>query len=144
VIDLVSEFQAVSDLYHQLGDELGKIDAIRDPMGSRAYLESIFQKRDCLARIEQMNSRARQLSDEWEKCRSKLDAKSRKEIGVLAETVRGQATRLHELCGTHIRAVQAVRDRLGRDLAELGKRARYLKSVKSAKNNYPKFIDSLC
>jgi hypothetical protein len=141
--NLVSEFQAVSRLYLQIEQELAGVMGAQDLKDSRILAESILRNRDCHARIEQMNSKVLRLSNEWKKCLPDLDAKSRKEIDGLADSVRAQIVRLNQLCNNRAEVLLAARDRLGKELAEIGKGSRYLKSIKPAKNNYPKFIDSL-
>ncbi len=143
MIALAAEFRDVFQLYLKLGEEFTNIMNAGDSKDPQALAKSILQNCDWLARIEHMNSRMLQLSGEWRKCRGSLDAKSRDELGDLAEAARAQAVRLKELCGIQIQKLQIARDKLEKDLAELDKGARYLKSVKPAKNNYPKFIDSL-
>jgi len=141
--NLASEFQAVSQLYSQIGEELAGVMCVNDSGNSSALAEAILQHRDCLARIEQMNARVLYLSEEWKKRRPNLDADTYRKIDGLAETARVQAMRLNDLCGNKMQTLQAARDRLAKRLEELGKGTRYLKSVKSTKSNYPKFIDSL-
>jgi hypothetical protein len=140
--NFASEFQTVSRLYLELGDELAGIQS-EDSNNSRTYLESILRKRDCLAKLEQTNSRALQLSSEWKECRSKLSTKAQNEIEVTAKELRVSAIRLNQLCVTHAQKIQSARTELAKSRAELGKGSRYLKSIKPVKNNYPKFIDSL-
>jgi hypothetical protein len=141
--NLASEFQAVSRIYRQLEEELAGFWGATDSEDSRALAESILRNRDCLARIEQMSSRILGLSNEWKKRRDDLDAESRQEIDGLSDSLREQIVRLNQLCGIRAQKLQAARDKMGRELSELGKGDRYLKSVKAGKNNYPKFIDSL-
>ncbi len=143
MIALAVEFRDVFQLYLKLGEGFTKIMNAGDSKDPQALANSILQNREWLAKIEHMNSRMLQLSGEWEKCRESLDAKSRDEIRNLAEAAKAQAIQLRELCGIQIQKLQISRDKLEKDLAELDKGARYLKSVKPAKNNYPKFIDSL-
>ncbi len=140
---LAAGFQDVFRVYLKLSEELTKIINAGDSNDPQALAKSILQNRDCLARIEQMNSSVFQLSDEWQKCRGSIDAKSRNEIRKLAEAAKAQAVRMKELCSIHVQKLQIARDKLEKDLVELGKGARYLESIKPAKNNYPKFIDSL-
>ena len=140
---LASEYQDVFRLYLRLGKDLAKIMDIDDKANPQDYVESILANRDCLMRIEQMNSRILRLSEAWKKCRATLDLESQDEIEELAGEARSQAVRLRELCGTHVQKLQKVRNKLADDLAEIGKGAEYLKSTKPIKNNYPKFIDSL-
>jgi hypothetical protein len=141
--NFASEFQDVFQLYLKLGEELEKLMDVKDSKDSQALVRFILQNRDCLVRVEQMNSRVRQLSDDWRKCRDKLDPKSRNEARNLAEAARAQAVRLKNLCTIQAQKLETARDKLGKGLAEIGKGTRFLKSIKPIKNNYPKFIDSL-
>ncbi len=140
---LITEFQEVFQLYLRLGEKLAKILNIGDSQNPQALAESILQNRDCLVRIEQMNLQILQLSSDWEKCRETLDSESRGEICKLAEAAKSQAIRLKELCNIHSEKLKIARDKLGKDLSEIGKGVQYLKTIKPVKNNYPKFVDSL-
>jgi len=140
---LAAEFHDVFELYVKLGEELAKIMDVGNSEDPQILADTILKNRECLVRIEQMNSHVLRLSNEWKQCRTTLDAQSEKEIRALAEAARAQAIRLQELCGRHVQKLQNVRDKLERDLAELEKGVQYLKSAKPAKNNYPKFVDSL-
>jgi hypothetical protein len=140
---LAAEYQDVFKLYLRLSQDLAKIMDVSDSQNPQAFVESILENRDNLARIEQMNSRVLQLSDACEKCRASLDPESREEVGNMAQAAKVQAIRLKELCGMHAQKIQAARDQLGDRLAQMGKGAQCLQSMKPIKNNYPKFIDSL-
>ncbi len=139
---LAAEFRELFKLYVKLGEELTKIMNMGDSENPKALAETILKNRDCLIRIEQMNSRVLHLSDEWKRHRGKLAPDSEKEVRALAKAARIQAARLHEMVSIHMQKIQNVRDRLEKELAELSKGAQYLKSVKPPKHNYPKFIDS--
>ncbi len=141
--DFAREFQAISQIYEQVREELIRMLSAIDANNPRALVKSILQNRACLAKIDQMDSKVHQLSDEWKKHRLTLDLKSRTGIDGIVDAAHGQAIRLHQFCDIQARKVQAGRDRLEKDLAELGKGARYLKSIKPVKSNYPKFIDSM-
>jgi hypothetical protein len=139
---LACDFQDVFQLYLRLGQDLTRIlneDNSADP---QALVQSILGNRDCLVRIEQMNSRVLELSDNWEKCRDNLDPSSINEIRDLAQAAKAQAIRLKELCGIHTQKLQITRDELCSRMAELNKADQHLKSLKPIKTNYPKFIDS--
>jgi len=138
---LASEFQAISDLYLRLTDDLGKIEGA--PGTPKELAKSILQARDSLTQIERLNSRVLRLAVDWKQCRASLDPRDQDQIGRLAEAVRTQAIRLNEICGAHARKLETVRESIGRELTEVGKGRRYAKSAKSVKTNYPKFIDSL-
>jgi GTP-binding protein EngB required for normal cell division len=139
---LVAQFQDVLKLYLSFCEDLTKIMDVGDSKDPRALAESILQNRDCLDRIAQMNLRILRLSDDWDKCRKNLDSKSLDDVRNFAQAAKAQAVRLKELCSTHAQKLQTARDKLATDLAEIGKGAQYLKSIKPIKNNYPKFIDS--
>jgi hypothetical protein len=141
--NLASEFRDVCNLYARLGEELASITATDDALGSQALIQSILDNRDCLDRIAQMQSRIMQLSEDWKKVRPYLDSELRDETQDLAAAARAQVLRLQELCATQIQKLEQTRDSLGRNLSELGKGTQFLKSIKPANSNYPKFIDSL-
>jgi hypothetical protein len=141
--NLVAEFQDVFTLYLQLGEELTRIMNIDDSKDPQALIKAILQNRNCLDRITQMNARVVHLSESWEKCRTHLDPESRNRARNLAEAAKAQAVRLQELCSIQAQKLQTIRDKLGKNLAEIGKGSRYLKSMKPSKSNYPKFIDSM-
>jgi hypothetical protein len=140
--NIVLEFQEVLALYLKLGEDLTKIMSINDSKDPGAFVKAILQNRDSLEQIAQMNSRVLQLSTAWKKCSAQLDPQVRDKVRALAEASSAQAQHLQKLCSLHAKKLQAVRDKLGENLAELGKGSRYLNSIKPAKNNYPKFIDS--
>ena len=140
---LTAELKDVFELYLKLGEKFTKIVDAGDSKDPQALAQSILQNREYLSRIEAMNSRVLRLSEDWENCRANLDPESRDRIRTLAEAARAQAIRLQELCSIQAQKLQAARDKLGKNLEEIGKGAQYLKSVKPIKNNYPKFIDSL-
>ncbi len=140
--DIVSRLKDVYLLYASLGEELARVLDVDGSKDCRALIESILQHRDCLARLKELNSSVLSLSSELAQARSKMNAESKDEIQPLAEAVRSQVIRLNELCGIHAERLKIARDKLERDLAELGRGARYLQSVKPPRNNYPKFIDS--
>jgi hypothetical protein len=140
---LASDFEDVFKLYLRLGQDLARILDIEDSDHSQALARSILENRDCLVRIEQMNSRILQLSSNWEKCRDSLDPASANAIQELARSTRAQAMHLKELCSRHAEKLQIARDRLSSEMAELSKAAQHLNSLKPVKNNYPKFFDSV-
>jgi hypothetical protein len=139
---LAAEFQDVFKFYLRLTQDFAGILDENNSQNPQQLIESILRNRDSLTRIEQMNARIMQLSDTCDKCRVNLDLKSRKEIDNLAQAAKAQAIRLKELCGIHAQKIQATRDDLGRRMAEIGKGAQFLESIKPIRNNYPKFIDS--
>jgi hypothetical protein len=140
---IVTEYKEVFQLYLRLGRELTKIMDIDDTKNPQVFVESILANRDYMTRIEQLNARVLQLSEDWEKYRSSIDPEMEEQIRELATAAKAQAVQLKELCSIHAQRLQIIRDKLEKDLAEIGKGAEYLKSVKPIKNNYPKFIDSL-
>jgi hypothetical protein len=141
---LASDFQNVFQLYLRLGQDLTRILDSDDSNDPQALVHSILANRDCLARIEQMNSLVLQLSISWEKCRDDLDPASMNEVQALAQAVKAQAIHLKELCSIHAQKIQNARDKLCCQMAELEKADQHLKILKPIKNNYPKFIDSRC
>ncbi len=140
---LAQEFQDVFQLYLKVGEELGKIMETEEGNDPIALADSILKNRDTLIRIENMSFRVLKLSEQWEQYRSNLCPDSPDEMRDLAGAAKAQAIRLKELCHHQSEKILAVRDRLGKNLEEIGKGSQYLKSVKPIKNNYPKFIDTL-
>jgi hypothetical protein len=140
--DFAGEFGALSQAYDQLNEELSATwnQSSGDP---KALAGCILLSSGCLARIEQMNTRVLRLTQEWKERRPALDARSRQQVDGLAENARRQAIRLHDLCSSQAQKLNDVKAKIERDLAELGKGAQYLKSIKPIKSNYPKFIDSM-
>jgi hypothetical protein len=141
--DIVSELKDISLVYARLGEELSSVLDVDDSKDCRTLVESILEHRDCLARLKQINSTVLRLSHELTKDRSNLNSAPQDEVRLLVDAIRRQAIRLNELCGIHAQRLKSARDKLEKDLAELGRGALYLQSVKPAQNNYPKFIDSL-
>ena len=141
--NIASEFRAVSYIYLHLEQELERLINTTVPEEPTALVEATLTSRDCLDRIEQMHSRVLELSAKWKKCRASLEPETREDISRLAETLRALSIRLSELCGIQTGRLQTIREKLGKDLAQLEKGAQYLRSVKPEKSNYPKFIDSL-
>lgn len=140
---LTAEFHDVFKLYEKLEEELTKITDVGNSEDPQILSETILKNRECLVRIEQMNSRVLYLSDSWKQHSCNQDSKTEKDIHALAEAARSRVIRLQELCRTHMQKLQNARYKLEKDLAELSKGAQYLKSTAPPKNNYPKFIDSL-
>jgi hypothetical protein len=137
----ISEFQDVFQGYLALADDLTKIMDVDDSQDPNILVQSTLQNGDCLNQIVQMNSRVLKLTDDWEKhCAN--SPHSREEVSKLMEAAKAQAVRLQTLCTIKSQKLQSLRDALGKNLEELGKGAQYLKILKPAKNNYPKFIDS--
>jgi hypothetical protein len=138
---LAADFRDVFKLYLRLSQDLTQIMDVDDSEDPQALVQSILKNRECLARIEQMNSRVLQLTGSWENCRDDLDAASANEVRELAHAVKSQAIHLNTLCSIQAQKVQMTRDTLCSKIAELSKATQHLKSLKPVKNNYPKFID---
>lgn len=138
-----SEFKAIAATYSEIGEELTRALEADDSHNSKSLIQSILTNRDSLSRIGQMHSRVVLVSDEWKKNRATLDSQSWDEINRLAENALKQAVQLNQLCSLTAKKLESARDKLGTELSEIGKGARYLKSVTPAKSNYPKFIDSM-
>jgi hypothetical protein len=141
--NFASDFCALSTLYLKIAEDLSRILEAQDTQNPRTLVQSVLKNQECFARIGQMNSTVLQLSLDWKKHRSTIDAKLRNEISRFADAARRHAVQVGELCNLQAQRLQTARDKMGRDLVELEKGARYLRSVKPAKNNFPKFIDSL-
>jgi hypothetical protein len=136
----ISELQYVSELYSRLRKEL--IDQTPMAAGVTALTETVLRNRELLARVEQMNVRLFQLSNDWQTFRAHLDPQCRTEIQALAHTVKVQASELAQLLEQQLKTLKEGRGRLEKTLEETRQGARYLASVNPVKTNYPKFLDS--
>jgi uncharacterized coiled-coil DUF342 family protein len=141
--NLLSEFRDLLAVYHDLGDKLAQIVQVDVAEDSQALPRSILQNRDCIERITQMNARVAQLTDRWKKCRKQLDSTTNDETRKLVDAVKAQVVRLQKMCSINAEKLLVTRNNLENHLAEIGKGSQYLKSLKPANNNYPKFIDSM-
>jgi hypothetical protein len=141
--DLRLEFRDLIALYQSLGEELARIVRADDPGDPQALVQTILLNRECFERISQMGARVAQLSDRWKKSRADLESGTRDETSKLVEAAKCHAARMHAMCTIHAEKLKITRARLENCLAETGKGSQYLKSLKPAKNNYPKFIDSM-
>jgi len=139
----LAELQYLSELYRSLRCEFtGLLDKAKAG-DVTVLINTTLRNRDLLDRIEHMNARISQLSQEWDGFRDHLDATTRQNIVELAESVRHQGAQLSQLCTGLMRALEARRGNLEKQLAEVRKGSSYLQSLKPLKNNYPKFVDSL-
>lgn len=139
---LASEFHEVLHLCIRLVEDLARIMNVDESKDPQALVKSILENQSCLLQIQKMNSRVLNLHKIWEQCRRDLDPATCEEIRKSYNAASAQALRLQEICGLQVQRVQARRDYLAKELAEIGNGTRYLKALKPAKNNYPKFIDS--
>ncbi len=137
-----SELQYFSELYSRLSSEFASLSKSGQAGDSSATVACILRNEDLFARLEQMNSRLLQLATEWEQLSPQLDSASRRQTQQLAGKVREQALSLASLCEERILEIETLRGKLGWELGNIKKGARYLESVKPLKTNYPKFIDS--
>ncbi len=141
--DLVSKFRHMCKLYRMLGEHLSEALNPADGTDAKVLVESVLRNRGCFAQIEQMNLQVLGLVDEWKKCRTHLQAKSRNEIQVLTAAAGEQAARLREICRIHTRTLDTACEGLQKESEEIRTGKQYLDSVKPVKGNYPKFVDSL-
>jgi hypothetical protein len=141
--DLVSEFKVIAATYDEIEEELARALEADHLQNSKSLIQSVLTNRDSLSRIGQMNSRVILVSNEWKNSRASRDSQLWDEMNRLADNALKQAVRLNQLCSLTAKKLESARDKLGTELSEIGKGAQYLKSVKPAKNNYPKFIDSM-
>jgi hypothetical protein len=140
----LSELQYLSELYGRLQTELSALPLDAGAGSKTAILsETVLQNRELLARIDQMDARLLQLSQEWQSFRERLDPDSRSEVMKLAESVHSQAMQLSEICGRRIQHLESGRSEIRKAMEGVQSGSRYLASIKPAKTNYPKFVDSL-
>jgi HAMP domain-containing protein len=136
-----SELQYLSELYQRLSSELKA--AAGNHADSGRIAGTVLDNRELVSRIEQLNARVAQLADEWETVRGRVDAPVRAEVEALAAAVRKQATELSQVCAESARRLEKGLQAIARELGDLRRGSRYLESVKPAKTNYPKFVDSV-
>jgi hypothetical protein len=141
--DLKSEFLDLIALYRNLEEELAQVVQADDARDPQVLVQSILLNRECFERINRMGAQVAQLSDRWKKNRPDLDSATRDETCQLIEAAKSHAARMHEMCTIHSEKLKIIRAQLEDNLAVTGKGSQYLKSLKPAKNNYPKFIDSM-
>ena len=138
-----SELQYLSELYNRLRHEL----SLHPPQGAEprltALTETVLKNRELFIRVEQMNDRLAQLSEDWQSFREHLNPQPRKSIQALAASVTKQAAELALLMEQRRADLEEERCKLEKALDEVRQGARYLASVKPVKANYPKFVDSL-
>jgi hypothetical protein len=139
--NFAEEFRNLSSFYTKLAEDLAKIPISDDSNDGSAFVTSTLQKRALLEQIPGMNSRISQLSDDWTKCRAKLDPATQNRADEMAADAKSQAARLQELCRIHTQKLQAIHNEIRNNLVELAKGARFAKVLKPIQHNYPKFID---
>ncbi len=137
-----SELAYLNELYSRLESEISA--AAHTDTAERVGLlaEVVLRNRDLLERIEQMNSRIQQMTEEWHKFDHCIDDPVREEIRALAHGVADQGRKLAAASGL---AVMALADRVNsirREITALENGTRYLDSVRPPRTNYPKFLDS--
>jgi hypothetical protein len=142
MIPLAEELKKLHQLYINLGRELNRALSASDMDSSPALIKSTLDNRSRLGEIEAMNVRIGRLADSWAESRGDLSSECNNEIRDLMTAISAQAVQLQTLCNVRVQKLTSVRDLLGKELAEIEKSTRYLNSMKPAKQNYPKFIDS--
>jgi hypothetical protein len=137
----VSELQYLSELYSRLHTEFSAqpLEACTD---ISMLSEAILHNRELLTRVEQMNSRLTQLAGEWASFWERLAPESRSAVKKLAAAANDQAVQLSAVCERRIRQLETGRNGLQKTLDGARTGSRYLASIKPAKTNYPKFLDS--
>jgi hypothetical protein len=140
----LSELHQLSELYDRLQTELSA-QALDSGTESKTALLSgiILSNRDLLVRIRRMDARLLQVSREWEICRETLDPAFRLEVAKLAESLRNRAGKLSDICKRRIQQLELGRTEIQKTMEGVQTGSRYLASIKPAKTNYPKFVDSL-
>jgi hypothetical protein len=140
--NFAAEFRTLSSFYTKLAEDLNKILKTEDSKDSREIVRSTLQNREFLEQVPKMNARIAELSNDWTRCRVRLDPTTRNEADEMAADAKSQAVRLQELCCMHTQKLQAIHDDIRNSLAELAKGARFARVLKPVQHNYPKFIDS--
>ncbi len=138
-----TEFKSISRNYREVAAMLVHLTET-DAEQSSNLAKSILDNQDCLDRIDKMHAQVIQISSRWKKDRAKTDAKRWEEIDRLADDALQQAVRLNQLCAITVDKLQSAKDQCSAELIEIGKGARFVKSAIPSRNNFPKFIDSMC
>ncbi len=136
------EFHNLSLFYVNLAEDLKRILNSNDPEDNQTLVNSIIQHRETLEKITGMNPKIEELSEDWARCRPKLEPADRDKADEMASYAKSHAVLLQELCRIHTQRLQSIHDQIRNGLMELGKGARFAKVLKPARHNYPKFIDS--
>jgi hypothetical protein len=142
MIPLAEELKKLHQIYINLSRELNRALSTSDPDSAPALIKSTLDNRSRLAEIEGMNIQIGRLADSWAESRGDLSSECNDEIKDLMTAIGAQAVQLQTLCDVRAQKLISVRDLLGKELAEIEKGTRYLNSMKPAKQNHPKFIDS--
>lgn len=136
-----TEFHSITESYHEAGKVLAWIAEMDDSQPS-TLVRSVLENQDCIDQIDRMHSKVIQLAGKWKQNRRSADARTWEEIDRLADGALQQAKRLNQLCSITMTRLQSAKNRLGAELAEIGKGERFVKSAYPSKNNFPKFIDT--
>lgn len=139
---IAADFEELYKTYAALAERLSKAFETSCAEEVEAAAATVLLNREYLNRIEQMNARVLQLSSDWQKDGAFLDPGIRDQAEYFIAAARAQALRLKEICDVHAQKLQRARARVLKEMAEIGKGTRLLKSLKPVKTNYPKFIDS--
>jgi hypothetical protein len=139
---IAAQFEELQRTYAALAEKLGRAFGIGSVENTEATAASVLMNREYLSRIEQMNTRVFQITAAWQKDRALLDPEIQDKIGYFIAAALAEALRLKEICDAHAQRLRTLRTRILKDMADLGKGARLLHSLRPVKGNYPKFIDS--
>jgi hypothetical protein len=139
---IAAEFREILHQYLKLTEVLERVFHVEASQDPQALVRSILENQDCLKQIVQVNDKAQELSGLLERSCVELHPADREEIQFYANAVKTHSYRIRELCRLQEQRIQSRRDQLAHELIEIENGARYLKILKPAPTNYPKFIDS--
>jgi hypothetical protein len=139
---LAAKFQEALHQYLKLTEVLNRIFSVDESLDKQALVRSILENQDSFMQIREMDARILELSEILVRCREELDPVDYETIKGISNAANSQALHIRELCLRHEQRVQSRRDQLAKELTDIRNSAQYLKVLKPAKNNFPKFIDS--
>ncbi len=141
-MQLLSELQCIDELYQALHHEFPRRPVTTDA-DDAALVETVLRNENLLSRVGLLNERVARAAGAWKDFRERADAPTRAQVESLIRAVRAHAEDLQRACAQYGRRLESRLDRLGRERRRLQTGLRYLDSVKPARTNYPKFVDSV-
>jgi hypothetical protein len=138
---MLSTLKELDRLYCKIEGELsgsstpGKNDAA-------AICDAVTRSRQLLALLEQASGRLSESAADWSQRGDSIPRDEREQVRRLADSARVKASRLLGCCGALTHRLETSLVGLERELGHVRNGARFLRSSRPAKTNYPKFIDS--
>jgi hypothetical protein len=139
---ILSALKELDQLYSDIGSQVfgGPNTCAGDSTDDLS--EPVIRNQHLLVRLKQAESRLADVVGRWQHERAHMSAEERDLITAQAEAVRCRASRLVTRCEERASQLKAGMLKLEHALGQIRQGARYLRSSKAVKINYPKFIDS--